>query len=90
MDVEGRFAVRVGRRITTGIRSIAGPADRHIDNGRLRKVDLCKIGVDAQPWEVADLCTVYSWPVGLAGGGVIALVEFAGGWLQSDASQGRP
>jgi hypothetical protein len=40
--------------------------------------------VGAEPWEVADLCAAYSWPTGLAGGGVIAMVEFAGGWLQSD------
>ena len=40
--------------------------------------------VGAEPWEVADLCGAYSWPTGLAGGGVIAIVEFAGGWLQSD------
>ena len=40
--------------------------------------------VGAEPWEVADLCAAYSWPTGLGGGGVIAIIEFAGGWLQSD------
>lgn len=38
-------------------------------------------------WDVPDLCRAYNWPSGLSGGGVIALVEFAGGWLQSDLDQ---
>ena len=38
----------------------------------------------SRAWEVADLCAAYSWPAGLAGGGAIALLEFGGGWLQSD------
>ena len=48
-------------------------------------------GTDIRPslagaltWDVADLCAAYSWPRGLAGGGVIAIIELAGGWLQSD------
>lgn len=32
------------------------------------------------PWPVPDLCAAYQWPTGLAGGGVIALVELGGGW----------
>ncbi len=39
---------------------------------------------DARPWTVPDLCTAYDWPTGLAGGGVIAIVELGGGWIQSD------
>jgi kumamolisin len=39
------------------------------------------------PWNVPDLCTAYSWPTGLAGGGVIAIVELGGGWVQSDMNQ---
>ena len=35
-------------------------------------------------WQVPDLCAAYSWPTGLAGGGVIAIIEFGGGWVQSD------
>ncbi len=31
-----------------------------------------------------DLCAAYNWPTGLAGGGVIAIVELGGGWVQSD------
>jgi carboxypeptidase C (cathepsin A) len=38
----------------------------------------------AQPWNVADLCAAYSWPKGLAGGGVIGIIELGGGWIQSD------
>ncbi|HEX3766590.1 MAG TPA: S53 family peptidase [Kofleriaceae bacterium] len=36
------------------------------------------------PWRVPDLCAAYSWPTGLAGGGVIAIIELRGGWVQSD------
>jgi len=39
------------------------------------------------PWNVPDLCAVYNWPTGLAGGGVIAIVELGGGWVQSDMNQ---
>jgi len=35
-------------------------------------------------WAVPDLCAAYNWPTGLAGGGVIAIVELGGGWVQSD------
>lgn len=35
-------------------------------------------------WTVPNLCTAYNWPTGLPGGGVIALVELGGGWVQSD------
>ncbi len=35
-------------------------------------------------WSVPDLCSAYKWPSGLAGGGVIAIVELGGGWVQSD------
>ncbi|WP_315928895.1 S8 family serine peptidase [Mesorhizobium sp. SP-1A] len=38
----------------------------------------------AKPWKVQDLCEAYSWPNGLAGGGVIAIIEFSGGWVQKD------
>jgi hypothetical protein len=39
------------------------------------------------PWNVPDLCAAYDWPTGLAGGGVIAIVELGGGWVQSDMEQ---
>ena len=41
----------------------------------------------AGPWNVPDLCAAYNWPTGLAGGGVIAIVELDGGWVQSDIDQ---
>jgi len=39
------------------------------------------------PWNVPDLCAAYNWPTGLTGGGVIAIVELGGGWVQSDMDQ---
>jgi subtilase family serine protease len=39
------------------------------------------------PGNVPDLCAAYDWPTGLAGGGVIAIVELGGGWVQSDMEQ---
>lgn len=47
------------------------------------------------PWNVPALCAAYHWPSGLAGGGVIAIVELGGGWVMSDmtsffASIGQP
>src|SRR5262245_30624360 len=39
------------------------------------------------PWSVPDLCAAYNWPTGLTGGGVIAIVELGGGWVQSDMEQ---
>jgi kumamolisin len=39
------------------------------------------------PWNVPALCEAYNWPTGLAGGGVIAIVELGGGWVQSDMAQ---
>jgi kumamolisin len=38
----------------------------------------------ATSWNVPGLCTAYHWPSGLPGGGVIAIVELGGGWVQSD------
>lgn len=35
-------------------------------------------------WNVPDLCTAYNWPTNAPGGGVIAIVELDGGWLQAD------
>jgi kumamolisin len=36
---------------------------------------------------VPDLCQACNWPTGLAGGGVIAIVELGGGWVPSDMDQ---
>lgn len=35
-------------------------------------------------WSVPDLCAAYNWPTHQPGGGVIAIVELGGGWVQSD------
>lgn len=43
--------------------------------------------IDDGPWNLPDLCAAYNWPAGLAGGGVIAIVELGGGWVQSDMDQ---
>lgn len=42
---------------------------------------------DGGPWRVPDLCAAYGWPSGLRGGGVIAIIELGGGWVQSDLDQ---
>jgi len=39
---------------------------------------------NAASWTVPELCKAYAWPTNLAGGGVIAIVELGGGWVQSD------
>ncbi len=36
------------------------------------------------PFRVADLCTAYNFPTGLAGGGTIGILELGGGYHQSD------
>jgi subtilase family serine protease len=46
-----------------------------------------KPGARTAAWEVPALCAAYDWPTGLAGGGVIAIVELGGGWVQSDLDQ---
>src|SRR5260370_19629709 len=43
--------------------------------------------VTGGPWNVPDVCAAYNWPTGLAGGGVIAIVELGGGWVQSGMGQ---
>jgi kumamolisin len=37
-------------------------------------------------WTMPNLCARYKWPTGLAGGGVIAIVELGGGYTLSDMS----
>jgi kumamolisin len=36
------------------------------------------------PWQILNLCKAYDFPTNLAGGGVIGILEFEGGWAQSD------
>ncbi|MGH7039480.1 MAG: S53 family peptidase [Stellaceae bacterium] len=54
---------------------------------KLRPSGLAPRAAGASPWNVPDLCTAYNWPNGLEGGGVIAIVELGGGWVQSDLDQ---
>jgi len=51
----------------------------HAGEGALRPA-----AAGAVPWTVPDLCKAYSWPTGLAGSGVIAILEFSGGWIKKD------
>lgn len=37
-------------------------------------------------WGVKALCKAYSWPSGLVGGGIIAIVELGGGWRPNEMS----
>lgn len=47
-----------------------------------------QIGAEAPaPWNVPNLCAAYTWPDGLEGGAVIAIVELGGGWVQADMDQ---
>jgi subtilase family serine protease len=43
--------------------------------------------ITAGGWNVPDLCAAYDWPTGLTGGGIVAIVELDGGWVQSDMDQ---
>jgi kumamolisin len=50
---------------------------------KLRK-NMAPRAAGTSSWSVPDLCTAYKWPTGLAGGGVIGIVELGGGWVASD------
>jgi kumamolisin len=39
------------------------------------------------PFRLADLCAAYNFPTGLAGGGVIGILELGGGYTQDDLDQ---
>ena len=50
-----------------------------------RRTPQFRLGIEAPaPWDVPALCAAYQWPTGLSGGGVIAIVELGGGWVQPD------
>ncbi len=42
------------------------------------------IAAAAGAWNVPNLCAAYNWPANMPGGGIIAIVELGGGWVQSD------
>lgn len=48
------------------------------------QVVLANMATVSVTWNVPDLCAAYNWPTGLAGGGVIAIIELGGGWVQTD------
>jgi kumamolisin len=54
---------------------------------KLRHINIAHATGSGAPFEVPALCAAYNWPTGLAGGGVIAIVELGGGWVQSDMDQ---
>jgi len=41
-------------------------------------------------WAVSDLCKAYDWPTDAPGGGVIAIIELAGGWTPADVAKFFP
>jgi hypothetical protein len=49
-----------------------------------REPSLRPAAAAAGPWTIGDLCAAYDWPKGCSGGGVIAIVELDGGWVQPD------
>ncbi len=50
---------------------------------KIRK-KIVPMAAGAGPWNVPALCTAYNWPTNAPGGGVIAIVELGGGWVESD------
>ncbi len=57
-----------------------------IPHFKLRRHDHPMDAAAASPitYSVPDLCSAYHWPTNLAGGGILAIVELNGGWVQSD------
>ena len=53
----------------------------------MRETTAQRVSGTAASWTVPDLCAAYQWPTSLDGGGVIAIVELGGGWIQSDVDQ---
>jgi kumamolisin len=41
----------------------------------------------AASWPTKDLCAAYDWPRNLDGGGIIAIIEVGGSWIQSDIDE---
>jgi kumamolisin len=46
-----------------------------------------RLGSGVSTWAVSDLCKAYSWPANLTGGGIIAVIQPRGGWVQADMDQ---
>lgn len=71
--------------------SPALPAPRATSKNRVHPYFIAHEGPvsDDATWTVKELCAAYEWPMpnDVAGGGRIALIHLAGGWLQTDINQ---
>jgi kumamolisin len=75
------------QRASATIRSPAGKALQQGCVPYLNRSDrriASYVGAPLVRWTVPELCKAYSWPTGLKGGGVIAIVELDGGWEPAD------
>jgi kumamolisin len=97
--VATRWPAKASMAARTKARGSANPAAVREPNSAYfqpRKIRASQSGIpNAASWTVPELCKAYSWPTGLDGGGVIAIVELGGGWVQSDmdaffSSVGQP
>jgi kumamolisin len=84
--------------ITTSDKAATTAADVNINNGhplqlacrpylKYPKSAATPGTTSPAPWAVPALCEAYGWPTGLAGGGVIAIVELGGGWTKADLTK---
>jgi carboxypeptidase C (cathepsin A) len=82
-DASGAMIAARARRVLAMSRTIRNPIHPYfILRGSSGAIRPSLAG--AQSWDVAALCAAYSWPKGLAGGGVIGIIELGGGWVRSD------
>ncbi len=88
---KGRGTRTSGRRSRTQTSSL--PIHRSSTRSFLfqpRNLDAQGQSATGSTWDIPAICAAYNWPSGLAGGGVIAIIEQAGGWIQSDMDQFFP
>jgi carboxypeptidase C (cathepsin A) len=82
------FANVSARRRTARVAVHALPKDNRIQPYFLlrehREASLRPAAAATAPWTIEDLCAAYDWPKNCRGGGVIAIIEFGGGWVQAD------
>jgi hypothetical protein len=67
-------------------RTLPGVIHSYIKFPDVSRPGLRPAAAGAQPWNIRDLCQAYDWPQNLGGGGVIAIIEFGGGWVDQDIS----
>src|SRR5271165_1211620 len=66
------------------------PALRATAKDRAHPYSIVNPGAKAgDDWSVKEICAAYDWPdpKQVSGGGKIALIHLAGGWLQTDINQ---